>query len=160
MRRNVSLRNPTSAKVVPIIKCTCTVFVDNFINISTNSSIYLSVCRRSYVGYVRHKRNNPTLRPLRFPREWIKKMQFLFLLLLAWAFWSEMKISQGMDLAYLQTGIRGVFFWVLNFENLIFWGVLVTAAVFLGLLDKCCIFKCFIFLTVIFGSSFIHPVLQ
>ena len=32
----------------------------------------------------------------------------------------------------------------------IFW-VLLTTAVFFGLLDKCCIFKCFIFLTVFLG---------
>ena len=66
--------------------------------------------------------------------------------------------SQRVDLVYLQTGISEVIFWVLNFENLYFW-VLVTAAIFFGL-DKCCIFKCFIFLTVFFGSSFIHLVLQ
>ena len=30
---------PYSTKVVQIIKCTCTVFIDNFRNISTNSSI-------------------------------------------------------------------------------------------------------------------------
>ena len=40
-------------------------------------------------------------------------------------------ISQGVDLAYIQTGISGVFFvWVLNFGNLYF--LLVKAAVFLG----------------------------
>ena len=48
-------------------------------------------------------------------------------------------IPQGVDLAYLQTGIRGVFFWVLNFENLYFW-VLATAAAFFGSLNKCRIF--------------------
>ena len=51
-------------------------------------------------------------------------------------------------------------FWVSNFENLYFFWVLLTAAVFSGLLDKCCIFKCFIFLTVFSGSSFTHLVLQ
>ena len=50
-------------KVVPIIKCTCTVFIDNFRNISNNSSIKVSVCRGSYDGYVKHKRNNPTYDP-------------------------------------------------------------------------------------------------
>ena len=49
-------------KVVPISKCTCTVFIDNFRNISTNSSIQVSICR-SYDGYVKHKRNNPTCDP-------------------------------------------------------------------------------------------------
>ena len=47
------------SKVVQIIKCTCTVLIDNFINISTNSS----VCRGSYDGYVKHKRNYPMCDP-------------------------------------------------------------------------------------------------
>ena len=51
------------SKVVPIMKCTCTVFIDNFRNISTNSSIQVSVCRGSYDGYMKHKRNNPTCDP-------------------------------------------------------------------------------------------------
>ena len=38
-----------------------------------------------------------------------------------------------------------------EFRKSIFLGVLLTAAVFFGLLDKCCIFKCFIFLTVFLG---------
>ena len=46
-------------KVIKIIKCTCTVFIDNFRNISTNLSIEVSVCRGSYDGYVKHKRNDP-----------------------------------------------------------------------------------------------------
>ena len=36
----------------------------------------------------------------------------------------------GVDLAYLQTGISGVYFWVLNFQNLYF----------LGTGHSCCIF--------------------
>ena len=48
------------SKVVPTIKCACTVFIDNFRNISTNSSILVSVCRESYDGYIKHKRNIPT----------------------------------------------------------------------------------------------------
>ena len=71
-----------------------------------------------------------------------------------------LKYPRGVDLAYLQTGIGGVHFWVLNFENLYFFRVLVTAAVFFGLLNKSCTLKCFIFSTVFFGSSFIHQVLQ
>ena len=35
-----------------------------------------------------------------------------------------------MDLAYILTGISGVFLWVLNFENLYFLGVQVKAAAF------------------------------
>ena len=58
----------------------------------------------------------------------------------------------GVDLAYLQTGISGAFFSVLNFENLYF--------LFAVFLDKCCIFKCFIFFYSIFCSSFMHLVLQ
>ena len=30
--------------------------------------------------------------------------------------------AQGVDLAYIQTGISGVFLGVLNFQNLYFWG--------------------------------------
>ena len=50
-------------KVVPIIKCTCTVFIDNFRDISTDSSVWVSVCRGSYDGYVKHKKNNPACGP-------------------------------------------------------------------------------------------------
>ena len=39
------MREFAASKVVPIIKCTCTVFIDNFRNILTNSSIKVSVCR-------------------------------------------------------------------------------------------------------------------
>ena len=38
---------------------------------------------------------------------------------------------QGVDLAYLQTGISGVFLWVLNFENLYFFGCLALVLYFL-----------------------------
>ena len=55
--------HPTGSKVVQIIKCTCTVFIDNFRNISTNSWIYVSVCRESYGGYVKHERNDPMCDP-------------------------------------------------------------------------------------------------
>ena len=44
-------------------------------------------------------------------------------------------------------------------ESVFFW-VLITAAVFLGLLNKSCILKCFISSTVLFRSTFIHEVLQ
>ena len=70
------------------------------------------------------------------------------------------QLPQGVGLAYLQTRISGVFLGVLNFKNLYFFWVLLTAAVFLGLLNKSCILKCFIFSTVFFGSSFIHQALQ
>ena len=50
-------------KAVLKIKCTCTVFTDNFRNISSRSSILVSVGRGSYDGYVKHKRNNPTCDP-------------------------------------------------------------------------------------------------
>ena len=52
-----------SSKVVQIIKCTCTVFINNFRNVSTNSLIKVSVCRESYDGYVKHKRNDPMRDP-------------------------------------------------------------------------------------------------
>ena len=48
-----------TTKVIQIIKCTKTVFVDNFRNISPNSLILVSGCRESYGGYVQHKRNDP-----------------------------------------------------------------------------------------------------
>ena len=46
-----------------IINCTCTVFINNFRNVSTNSSIKVSVCTESYDGYVKHKRNDPMRHP-------------------------------------------------------------------------------------------------
>ena len=51
------------SKVVQIIKSTCTVFLDNFRNISINSSIQVSVCRGNYDGCVKHKRNDPVCVP-------------------------------------------------------------------------------------------------
>ena len=48
------------------------------------------VCRGRYNGYVKHKRNNPPCVPWDSQRN--GKMQFLFLLLLALTFLSEMKI--------------------------------------------------------------------
>ena len=43
---------------------------------------------------------------------------------------NQLNLTPGVDLAYLQTGISGVFFEVLNFENLHF----------LGTCHSCCIF--------------------
>ena len=71
-------------KVVKIIKCPCTVFIANFRNISTNSSIYVLVCRGSYDGYVKHKRNDPMCDP--WDSKGNEKMQFLFLLPFALTF--------------------------------------------------------------------------
>ena len=71
-------------KVVQIIKCTCTVFIDNFRNISTDSLIYVSVCRGSYGEYVKHKRNDPICEP--WDSQGNEKIQFLFLLLFALTF--------------------------------------------------------------------------
>ena len=65
----------------------------------------------------------------------------------------------SVELPYLQTEISGVYFCVLNFEICIL-GVLVTTAVFSWVLKKCFIFKCLIFFTVFFRSSFIHHVIQ
>ena len=39
---------------------------------------------------------------------------------------------QGVDLAYLYTGIRGAFFGGFEFRTSVFFGVLLTAAVFFG----------------------------
>ena len=71
-------------KVVPIIKCICTVFTDNFRNISTNSSILGTVCRGSYDEYVKHERNDPMSEPWDFQGN--ETMQFLLLLLLTLTF--------------------------------------------------------------------------
>ena len=76
--------NHSSTKVVQIIKCTCTVFIDNFRNISTNSSIKVSVCSRSYDGYVKHKRNDQMCDP--WDSQGNEKMQFRFPLLFALTF--------------------------------------------------------------------------
>ena len=46
-----------------------------------------------------------------------------------------------------------------QFQESVFFWVLITAAVLFGLSNKSCILKCFIFSTVFFGSSFIHQVL-
>ena len=69
-------------KVVQIIKCTCTVFIDNFRNISTNSSIS-SVYRESYDGYVKLKRNDPMC--VVWDSQVNEKTQFLILFLLLFA---------------------------------------------------------------------------
>ena len=62
-----------------------------------------------------------------------------------------------MDLAYLQTRISGVYFGVLNFENLYFFGYWSQLLYFLGLLNKRCILKCFICSTVFFWFQFYSP---
>ena len=67
--------------------------------------------------------------------------------------------SQGMDLAYIKTGISGVFFGVLNFENLYFWGTGHSCCIF-GFSNKYCIFKRFMSSTVFFRPNPIHQVLQ
>ena len=59
-------------------------------------------------------------------------------------------LSPGGSLAYLRTGISGVYFWVLKFREPVFFWVLYTAAVFFGLLNK--VFH-------IFSSIFWGPVL-
>ena len=81
---------PDPSKVVQIIKYTCTVFIDNFRNISTNSSMQVSVCTGGYGGYVKHKRNDPMCDP--WDSQENEKMQFLFLLLFALTFLSEIKV--------------------------------------------------------------------
>ena len=48
-------------------------------------------------------------------------------------------------------------FGVLNFENLYFFGYCSQLLYFWGLLNNCCIFKCFIFLTVFFWVQFYAP---
>ena len=67
-------------------------------------------------------------------------------------YWQHI-LNPGVGLAYLQTGMSRVFFLGFEFRKFVFLGYCVTAAVFFfGLLDKCCIFKCFVFLTVFLGA--------
>ena len=73
-----------------MIKCTSAVLVDNFRNVSTNSLILVSVSRGNYGRYVKHKRNDPMCGPPDSQGD--EKMQFLFLLLFALTFLSEIKI--------------------------------------------------------------------
>ena len=55
--------------------------------------------------------------------------------------------------------ISGVYFGVLNLENLYFFGYWSQLLYFLGLLNKRCTLKCFIYIQqYFFGSSFIHQV--
>ena len=53
--------------------------------------------------------------------------------------------------------ISGVYFGVLNFENLYFLGYWSQLLYFLGLLNKRCILKCFICSTVFFWFQFYSP---
>ena len=71
-------------------------------------------------------------------------------------------LDPGGELGIFTDRDQGSIFWGFEFRKSVFFGggVLVTAALFLGFLNKCSILKCFIFLTVIFGSSFMHQVLQ
>ena len=54
-------------------------------------------------------------------------------------------------------GISRSIFWVLNFENLYFFGYWSQLLYFFGLLNKSCILKCFIFSTVFFWVQFYSP---
>ena len=74
----------SKTKVVPIIKCTCTVFIDNFRNISTNLSIWVSACRGNYDGHVKHKRNDLMCHP--WDSQGAQKTHFLFIMLFALTF--------------------------------------------------------------------------
>ena len=56
-----------------------------------------------------------------------------------------------VSLTYLQTGISGVFSWVLSLENLNFLGYWSQLLYSFGLLNKSCILKCFICSTVFLG---------
>ena len=85
------------AEVVQIIKCTCTVFIDNFRHISTNSSIQVSVCRGSYDGYAKHKRNDPTCDPWDSQGK-EKKCSFYFYCFLPWLFYQNWNYNfRGMQ---------------------------------------------------------------
>ena len=64
--------------------------------------------------------------------------------------WKFLSVQVPVDLMYLHTWISGVFFWVLNFENLYFFGYWSEVLYFWGFSNKCCIFKCLTFSTVFF----------
>ena len=65
--------------------------------------------------------------------------------------------TQGVDVAYLQTGISRVFLGVLNLKILYFFGYWSQLLYFFGLLNKSCILKCFIFSTVFIWVQFYSP---
>ena len=68
-------------------------------------------------------------------------------------------LCDWLQIATYQTnpGISRVLFWVLNFENLYFFGYWSQLLYFFGLSDKSCILKYFIFSTVFFGFQFYSP---
>ena len=61
--------------------------------------------------------------------------------------------AQGVDLAYLQTGISGAFFWILNFESLYFL-ILVTGTVFSWAVKQMLYFEVFYIYNRIFSVQF------
>ena len=69
------------------------------------------------------------------------------------------KFPRGGLVIFTDRDQRSIF-WVLNFENLYFFGYWSQLLHCFGLLNKCCILKCFLFLTVFFGYSFMYQVLQ
>ena len=71
-----------------------------------------------------------------------------------------LKLSLGGGHGIFTDRNQREYFWGFEFRTSVFFWLLLTSALFFGLLDKCCIFKCFIFLTVFFGSCFIHLILQ
>ena len=58
---------------------------------------------------------------------------------------------------YITTLLSRVFCWVLNFENLYFFGYWSQLLYFFGLLNKSCILKCFIFSTEFFWVQCYSP---
>ena len=83
-------------KVVQIIKFTCTVFIDNFRDISTNSSIQVSVCGGGYDGYVKRERNDSLCDP--WDSQGDEKCNFYFYCFLPWLFDQKWKYNfRGMQ---------------------------------------------------------------
>ena len=72
----------------------------------------------------------------------------------SFAFWFVPCPWPSLQYVESGSGMSRVFFGGFELRKSVFWGVLLTAAVFFwgGLLDKCCIFKCFVFLTVFLGA--------
>ena len=82
----LKLSTKNNTEVLPIIKYTCAVFIDNFRNISTNYPYRYQFLGKVMTDVQSIKEKIP------WDSQGNEKMQFLFLLLLVLTFWSEMKI--------------------------------------------------------------------
>ena len=90
--------------------------------------------------------------------QWTSSQQIVRLILDLIVFKSS--VDPGGGLRVFTDRDKRSIFWVFNFKNLYFLGYWSQQLYFFGLLNKSYILKCFKFLTVFFGFSFIHQVLQ